>query len=84
MNGGYYDQYQAQLQAQMAMQGIAQGSYTRNIGNAQTAQMGNQALYQNYANAYQNYANSANMYGGAGMYGGAPYQYWRNRSRVLD
>ncbi len=73
MGNDYHAQMQARAQAQAQAQGIYQGSYQRSMGNAQTAQMGHQALYQNHMNASRDYYGAASIYGAGAMSGGAAY-----------
>lgn len=69
MGTNYYNQYQTQLDQQMALQGQAAAGYARLQGNANVNQLANTALYQNYSNA------QTDMYGLSGVsnYGASAY-----------
>jgi hypothetical protein len=69
MNNGYYDQQQQQMHMQGAIMGQDAALAARMQGNAQTNNLGAQALRQNYQTAY----NDLYSMGGAGAYGGVPY-----------
>jgi hypothetical protein len=65
--GGNAAYYQQQMAMAQAYQGNSSAYMERSQGNALTAQVGGQALYQNYATASRDYNNYAGMYGYANI-----------------